>query len=68
MPSREELEDRFYGAPVKQLDTVRSLQDVYWSAADAVNNSAPDGRELSLALTKLEESFMWATRAMEVSE
>jgi hypothetical protein len=38
----------------------RACQD----AAEAVNINAPEGREKSVAITKLEEAMMWANAAI----
>lgn len=37
-------------------------------AAEVVNINAPEGREKSLAITKLEEAMMWANAAIAREE
>lgn len=44
-----------------ELDLIRGALE---TAAHTINEAAPDGREKSLAITKLEEAHQWAERAV----
>ena len=46
---------------IKAIETVRQWADEY---ALVLDNYVPDSREKSLAKTKLEESVMWAVKAI----
>lgn len=63
MISGEEIQDRVtYHAPsVDGVDRHAKLSGVIASAMAVVNDVCPDGREKSLALTKLEEAKFWAS-------
>lgn len=63
---REELADRFrYHAPSEDGKAKHALLSVVMTdAADTVTACCPNGREKSLALTKLEEAKMWASAAV----
>lgn len=51
--------------PTPQEDAVlRHIRHVIESAASEVNTNIVDSREKSLALTKLEEAMMWASKAV----
>jgi hypothetical protein len=39
-------------------------EQVYLNLADKIERLLPDGREKALAITKLEESAMWASAAI----
>lgn len=41
-----------------------SVRDACLQAALRINELAPDGREKSLAITKLEEAMMWGNAAI----
>ena len=63
----EELAHRFAfhpaSTPEKRMDH-GSVRDACLQAALRVNELAPDGREKSLAITKLEEAMMWGNAAI----
>ena len=62
-PTISELDDRFhYHAPSKHgIDTHHTLSARFADLALHVTSVMPEGRELSLALTKLEEAKFWAS-------
>ena len=62
----EELADRFrYHAPSEDgVQRHATLSEVMTMAARVVYDLCPNGREKSLALTKLEEAKMWASAAV----
>lgn len=47
-----------------ELHTQRQLREKIADAAFYLNANVEDGREKSLALTKLEEALMWAGKAI----
>lgn len=59
----EDIDRRFRHHPPKDDDTVDrhvEIRETMRDAANTVNAMVPDGREKSLAITKLEEAMMWA--------
>jgi hypothetical protein len=62
-----DLENRFaYHAP-KDEATKRAherIREILFDVADEINDTAPEGREKSLAITHLEEAMMWANAAI----
>jgi len=54
------------GKPVTgcQLDAQLSIRDKIAEAGDLIKLMTDEGREQSLALTKLEEALMWAGKAV----
>lgn len=61
-----DLENRFtYHKPVgDQPSRYETLRDYGLSYANLINELCPEGREKSLAITKLEEAVMWANAAI----
>lgn len=60
---REDLINRFKHHPPKDKSTAdlhEQVRSEIGNAADFVNKFVPEGREKSLAITKLEEAMMWA--------
>lgn len=57
-----ELENRFtYHKPFEEdIEIYASIRSFANEFASLINNSVPDSREKSLAITKLEEVVMWA--------
>ena len=62
----KELENRFtYHAPKgDQPATYESIRDRGWNMAIYLSAVCPDCRELSIAVTKIEEAVMWANAAI----
>jgi hypothetical protein len=62
----EELLKRFDHAPVDaaQAERLERLREAYKALAAELNDNAPIGRALSLAITNLEQSAMWASKAV----
>ena len=56
--------ERHYRDADNDRDDLNEVRDRIQIAAEAVNDAAPDGREKSTALTKLEEAHQWAERAI----
>jgi len=59
----EELKHRFQFHPADSDNTKAAHQDVrevLLTAAEHVEEVVPEGREQSLAITKLEEAMFWA--------
>ena len=58
----KDLESRFtYHKPKDgQPERYASIRRKALELAELINNLAPDGREKSLSLTKIEEAVMWA--------
>jgi hypothetical protein len=66
----EELKNRFqYHAPtLDQTDRQGKIRRNAFSLARIFMESCPDSRELSLAMTKLDEAVMWANAAISRNE
>lgn len=47
-----------------QIQTIEKMRDVAKQFGKLLVDGFPEGRELSLALTKLEESVMWAIKSI----
>lgn len=64
------VEHRFiYHAPVgDQVERYKAIRSFAASFAHLVNDLAPDGREKSTAVTKIEEAVMWANAAIARQE
>lgn len=64
--NREEMEIRFtYHAPTEgQPEIYKLIRDQALDSAIMLQKLCPQSRELSLAITKLEESVMWANAAV----
>jgi len=67
---QEELDNRFtYHAPKgDQAGRYVLLRDAGRLYAHAINAFCTDSREMSLAMTKLEESVMWANASIARNE
>ena len=63
---QEDLDNRFtYHTPKEgQAAKYQSIRASAKSLAELINDSCPDSREKSLAITKLEESVMWANASI----
>lgn len=63
----EDIENRFafHAATTEEKrDAHTSVRQNCRQLADFLNEKLPDGRELSLAVTKLEEVMFWANAAL----
>lgn len=65
-----ELRNRFeYHAPDAVKVIIHSaIRDGCFSLAEYLNSSLPEGREKSLAITKLEEVMFWSNASIARSE
>lgn len=65
-----DLDKRFRSHPVdaEQAECLDHVRSAMRSAAVAVLQVAPEGRERALALTKLEEAMFWANAAIAREE
>jgi len=70
MPTLEDLKRRFtYHAPKEnQADRYRTIRVYALEFSKVLDELCPDSRELALALTKLEESVMWANASIARNE
>lgn len=62
-----EIEHRFAFHPAttdEKRDAHSSVRQVCRRAADHINETCPDGREKSLAITALEEAMLWGNAAL----
>ncbi|MDL2214469.1 hypothetical protein LJB76_02785 [Clostridia bacterium OttesenSCG-928-O13] len=66
----EQIEKAFTYHPPKdgQPEKYTMLRQAFKEVANLVDGHVPDGREKSLALTKLEESIMWANAGIARNE
>jgi pyruvate-formate lyase-activating enzyme len=65
--STNDIENRFSFHPAVDdeiKDAHQSVRDVLKTTAHLFDGFLPDGREKSLALTKLEEAMMWSNAAI----
>lgn len=65
-----QIENNFiYHAPKEgQAEKYQEVRDKLKEAAILINNSCPESREKSLALTNLEQSMMWANASIARNE
>ena len=57
-----------YQAPDEnQIQMIKKLREQYRLLYEAINALLPDSREKSLAITNLEQSNMWANKAVVFS-
>lgn len=64
---RDDIENRFafHAATTQEKrDEHTSVRQNCRRLADFINESVPDGREKSIALTKVEEAMLWANAAI----
>lgn len=68
--TRGQIENNFqYHAPkAGQPEKYTCLRNLAKSLAHNINEFCPDSREKSLAITKLEESIMWANASIARNE
>ncbi len=67
MIAPEDIEHRFafHAATTEEKrDAHASVRQACRRLADFINESAPDGREKSLAITHVEEAMLWANAAI----
>lgn len=66
----EDIEARFTYHPLKagQQERYQEIRAVARDVAITILQSCPESRERSLALTKLEESVMWANASIARNE
>ncbi len=67
MIAAEDIEHRFafHAATTEEKrDAHASVRQACRRLADFINESAPDGREKSLAITHVEEAMLWANAAI----
>ena len=62
-----DITNRFARSKVNpdEVAIINAIRSSIYSTAVDINNSCPDSREKSLALTKLEEAMFWAITAVE---
>jgi len=67
---RNIIENNFTYHPPKggQPDKYESIRSMAKNLAILIDKSCPDSREKSLAMTKLEESVMWANASISRNE
>ena len=67
---REDIRNRFtYHAPKEgQADRYTSIRDQIGKAAEMLVEEVPSSRELSLALTHLEQAVFWANAGIARNE
>lgn len=62
-----DISDRFKWVDTRgqkvAMDDMRAATEIF---ATVINELVPDGREKSLAMTKLEESLFWSNRGISV--
>ena len=70
MPTQEQLDNAFkYHSPKRDQNArYESLRATAKNLAELINGYCPESREKSLAITKLEESIMWANASIARNE
>jgi len=70
MPTIPDIEKRFTYHPPKEGQPIKyeALRTAFKDLAYLVEHYCPDSRERALAMTKLEESNMWANAAIARNE
>lgn len=64
-PSELQHRFEFHAAPDEEKRNAHtSVRIACLVAAEKINRTVPDGREKSLAITKLEEAMFWANAAL----
>lgn len=58
---RSEMLQRFQKVGIGELDD--EISDMYTDLATFISNCIHDSRELTIAMERLEESFLWTRRA-----
>lgn len=68
MPNPELIENSFtYHEPNdRQIEHYKNMRDLAKKLAHIINVYVPEGREKSLAITKLEEAIMWANKGISL--
>lgn len=68
--AHDELENRFTYHPPKgdQAQRYETIRALGFQMASEINSRCPQSRELSLALTKIDEAVMWANAAIARNE
>ena len=63
---KKDFDNRFnYHAPKEgQVEKYSAIRATLKEAAELIVSACPDSRERSLAITKLEESMMWANASI----
>ena len=51
-----------------QIYKIKSLRESYKFAAEALGSLCKDSRELSIAVTNLEQSLMWAVKSIVLED
>lgn len=67
---KSQIENSFtYHAPTgEQIPKYKELRDQARELAHKINDLCPNSREKSLAITKLEETIMWANKSIACNE
>lgn len=62
----DDLTNRFTYHPPKdgQAERYQAIRDKAYLLAEFINEQAPNSREKSMAITRLEEAVMWANAAI----
>ena len=70
MSLRDRIENSFtYHPPLDgQPEKYKEIRDAAKELAYLLTDNVPEGRELSLAITKLEEVVMWANKGIACHE
>ncbi|MBE6034450.1 Acb2/Tad1 domain-containing protein [Aminipila sp.] len=54
----------FYDSNKEQIEKYQAIRDKAKELAALIENECPDGREKSLAFTKIEEASLWANASI----
>lgn len=52
----------------EKIIKIENVREVYKTVVDCLNDNCKDSRELSIAITNLEQSLMWAVKSIILSD
>ena len=68
MKNRIENNFKYHSPDELQIDKYQAIRDLAKTLAHFIDETCPDSREKSLAITNLEQAVMWANAAIARNE